>query len=76
MGLPGILVFVAVMLGASISGVLGMLIAVPLCSIIYTLVKEAIDHRLAKKEASASTRSTEHISDEPPETPQVEPENT
>ena len=75
-GLPGILVFVAVMLGASISGVLGMLIAVPLCSIIYTLVKEAIDHRLAKKEASASTRSTEHISDEPPETPQVEPENT
>ncbi len=53
-GLPGILVFLAVMLGASISGVLGMLLAVPLCSIGYTLIKESMDKRLHRKEQAAA----------------------
>ncbi len=48
-GLPGVLVFVAVMLGASVSGVVGMIVAVPVCSVVYTLIKEFIDRRLEKK---------------------------
>jgi len=47
-GLPGILVFVSVILGAGIGGIIGILIAIPICSIIYVLIKEAIDKRLFK----------------------------
>ena len=50
-GLPGILVFVSVILGSSIGGVLGILLAVPICSILFVLVKEGIDKRLHKKKA-------------------------
>ena len=38
-GLPGIWVLVAVTIGASIGGIFGMLISVPLCSVIYSLIK-------------------------------------
>lgn len=65
-GLPGILVFVAVTLGASIAGVVGMLLAVPLCSIFYTLVKEFIVRRLKDKGGSASIE--EVIPPNPPDT--------
>ncbi len=50
-GLPGILVFVSVTLGASIGGVLGILLSVPTCSILFVLTKEAVDNRLHKKKA-------------------------
>ena len=67
-GLPGILVFVAVTLGAGISGVVGMLLAVPVCSVVYTLVKEFIDRRLAKKSAEAHfSQKTENPPDTPPD---------
>lgn len=65
-GLPGVLVFVAVTLGASISGVVGMLLAVPLCSVIYTLVKEFIDSRLSKK---IGTGDDQKNAAAPPDTP-------
>lgn len=48
-GLPGILVFVAVTLGASIGGVVGMVLGVPLCAILYTLISTAVQKRLVKK---------------------------
>ena len=48
-GLPSILVFISVILGASVAGVLGMLLAVPICSIVYVLTKEAVEKRLSKK---------------------------
>ncbi|MEG0035752.1 MAG: AI-2E family transporter [Oscillospiraceae bacterium] len=48
-GLPGMLVFISVLLGGSIAGVVGMLLAVPTCSIVYSLVKKAVDKRLADK---------------------------
>lgn len=47
-GLPGLLVMLAVWIGGSLTGVLGMLLAVPLCSVLYTLLKEAISARLDK----------------------------
>lgn len=41
-GLPGIWVFTAVTIGASAFGVLGMLLGVPLCSLLYSLLKEKV----------------------------------
>ncbi len=41
-GLPSIWVIVSVMIGGSMFGLLGMLLAVPIGSIIYTLIKEDI----------------------------------
>lgn len=48
-GLPAIWVFVAVIFGGSILGVFGMLIFVPLCSVIYNLIKESAAARLSNK---------------------------
>ena len=45
-GLPGIWVLAAVSVGGSLWGVLGMLIGVPIASVIYTLVKEDVRVRL------------------------------
>ena len=45
-GLPGIWVLAAVSIGGSLWGVLGMLIGVPIASVIYTLVKEDVKNRL------------------------------
>lgn len=49
-GLPGIWVMVAVTVGASISGIMGMLISVPLCSIIYSIFKTNVKDRIEQKE--------------------------
>lgn len=48
-GLPGIWVLAAVTLGGSAFGILGMLLGVPIASILYTLLKEAVTRRLARK---------------------------
>lgn len=48
-GLPGIWVLVAVTLGGSLGGVFGMLLSVPICSIIYSLLKKSVFQRLKKK---------------------------
>ena len=50
-GLPGFLVLVSVIVGGNIAGVVGMLIAVPICSIADTLLREDISRRLEKKNA-------------------------
>lgn len=47
--LPGLWVLTAVTLGGNISGVFGMLISVPLCSIFFTLFKESVWRRLSNK---------------------------
>lgn len=48
-GLPGIWVLVAVSVGASINGVLGMLLSVPICSIIYSILATNVRIRLEDK---------------------------
>lgn len=48
-GLPGIWVLVAVTIGGSAFGVLGMLFMVPLASVIYTLVREHTAKQLEKR---------------------------
>lgn len=42
-GLPSIWVLVAVTIGGSLGGILGMLFAVPIVSVIYTLIKEYVN---------------------------------
>ncbi len=46
-GLPGIWVLVAVTLGGSAFGIPGMLIGVPLTSVVYSLLREAVQNRVA-----------------------------
>lgn len=45
-GLPGIWVLLSVTVGASTFGILGMLIATPLCSLIYILLRQAVNDRI------------------------------
>lgn len=50
-GLPSMWVLVAVTLGASLLGVIGMLLFIPLVSTAYTLLRENVNARNAKKES-------------------------
>jgi len=61
-GLPGLLVLIAVLIGNSLTGVAGILISVPLCSILYTLFKEGIDKRLGEHEMDTKQETGEVIS--------------
>lgn len=47
--LPSIWVLVAVTIGASISGIIGMLISVPICSIFYSILATDVNERLEQK---------------------------
>ena len=47
-GLPSIWVLFAVVLGEGLMGILGMLLFIPLTSVMYTLLREEVDRRLAK----------------------------
>lgn len=42
MGMPGIIVLAAVTLGGNIAGIVGMLLGVPICAVLYTLLKQAV----------------------------------
>ncbi len=49
-GLPSIWVLVAVTVGANLMGVVGMLIFIPLMSVVYTLLRGIVNRRLGLKE--------------------------
>lgn len=49
-GLPSIWVLTAVTVGGSLMGVLGMLVFIPLLSVIYSLMREWVNKRLEQKE--------------------------
>ena len=48
-GLPAMWVLVAVTLGGSMMGVVGMLIYIPLFSVLYSLLREAVWSKLRQK---------------------------
>lgn len=48
-GLPGIWVLVAVTIGGSLGGVMGILLSVPVCSVLYSLFRQLVWDRLKKK---------------------------
>ncbi len=43
-GLPGVIVVSAVLVGGNIGGVFGALVAVPTCAVVYILLKESIEY--------------------------------
>ena len=49
-GLPSIWVLMAVSLGGSLFGVIGMLVFIPIVSVGYTLLKENVNKRLEEKQ--------------------------
>ena len=61
-GLPGMWVLVAVTVGGEIMGVGGMLVMIPLASVLYTLAREFTNKRLAERGIPE-----EKLQDQPPE---------
>jgi predicted PurR-regulated permease PerM len=61
-GLPGMWVLVAVAVGGELMGVAGMLLMVPLASVLYALAREYTQKRLARKGIAG-----EKLQDHPPE---------
>ena len=59
-GLPGIWVLAAVTIGGSAFGVTGMLLMVPLASVIYALVRECTNRRLRTKNIPAEKYQKEN----------------
>ena len=49
-GLPAIWVLVAITLGGSLFGVMGMLVSVPLCSVAYAVCRSLVNDRLSAKD--------------------------
>ena len=49
-GLPGVAVFCAVIVGGNVAGVIGAMIGVPVCALIYALLREAVDARRRRRE--------------------------
>ena len=48
-GIPGLLVLFAVTVGGSLYGIVGMLLGLPVVSILYTMLKEDVSRRLEQK---------------------------
>ena len=65
-GLPGVLVVSAVMVGGNIGGVVGTLIAVPTVAVLFTLLKEMVDFSLNKSKVSkrVKTENSETFAEE------------
>ena len=61
-GLSGMWVLIAIAIGGKISGVVGMFLMIPLTSVIYVLLREAVGGRLGKLEISS-----EKLEAQPPE---------
>ena len=61
-GLPGMWVLVAVAFGGDLMGVGGMLLMIPLSSVLYALAREITDKRLAQRQISSNK-----LMDQPPE---------
>lgn len=57
-GLPSIWVLVAVTLGGSTMGVAGMLIFIPLCSVLYALLRQVVYRRLQQRQIAAQKYDT------------------
>ncbi len=63
-GLPGIWVLVAVILGTALFGVMGLLLGVPTCSVIYCLLREAVHKRMDGDTKETVEEKTEETAEE------------
>lgn len=55
-GLPAIWVLVAVTIGGNVAGVVGMIVSIPLCSVVYQLLTEVVNTRLKKRGLESAIR--------------------
>lgn len=58
-GLPGILVLAAVTIGGNAFGLMGMLLSVPVCAVLYCTLKQITDNLLEKKAALKAQQEAE-----------------
>ena len=58
-GLPSMWVLFAITVGGDVGGIFGMFVAVPVCSVLYCLIKDEVNTRNARKEAERISR--EHL---------------
>ncbi len=66
-GLPSIWVLAAVTIGGSLMGIPGMLFFIPLCSVLYALLRESTNRRLCRKQAIPALPDKEPEPPIPPE---------
>jgi len=64
-GLPAIWVLVAVSVGGSMFGVVGMLVFIPLMSTLYALLRENVNYRNQKKSGTVQKPASEIVQTEP-----------
>lgn len=57
-GLPAVWIIIAITVGGGMFGFIGMLVAVPVMSVIYDLVEEAVSNRLSAKEENKNDGDT------------------
>lgn len=59
-GLPGIWVLLAVTVGGGLFGFLGIMLSVPVCSVLYTLLRQDVDRRTAQWIEAAGEETEEY----------------
>lgn len=73
-GLPGVLVLIAVILGGGLGGIFGIIFTVPVFAILYQLLKEAIDQMEVEEKSAQGADPPEPIPPVEIINPQPEPE--
>ena len=63
-GLPGVLVFIAVVVGGNIGGILGVLLGVPTASAIYALIINWLKNKKQKERELIAIKNAEEIKEE------------
>lgn len=56
-GLPAVWILISIIIGGGFFGILGMFLGVPVCAVVYMLVKEFIENRLRKRKLPKQTSS-------------------
>ncbi len=59
MGLPALWVLVAITVGGGVLGIAGMLLSVPVCAVLYALLKESVHGRLAARKRADEAENVE-----------------
>lgn len=82
-GLPAVWILISILIGGGLFGMLGMLLGVPVCAVVYMLVKDFIENRLRKRKLPVNTSeyasdvgyiTPEYVHTEPEQPPEPEPE--
>ncbi|MBQ8381919.1 MAG: AI-2E family transporter [Clostridia bacterium] len=75
LGLSPVWIMIAIVIMSGLFGFFGMIFGVPIFAVIYTLLKEAVDHRLKKRKQRASATVAAQTDGTESEEPSDDPEN-